>query len=64
MKTKATIELADLFNGHKMLFFVEPIAVDGNVVKLQCAEPGKEHLIAWKYKDDLDSAPYEHPSMG
>jgi len=51
-----TIELSDGYVGNKVRFFTEPIEVDGDLVKLQCAEPGKEYMIAWKRKSDLAKA--------
>jgi hypothetical protein len=51
-----TIELSDGYVGNKVLFFIEPIEVDGDLVKLQCAELGKEYMVAWKRKSDLIKA--------
>lgn len=42
------VELPDGYNGHTHKFYADPIAVDGNVVKLQSAE--KPFLFAWKRK--------------
>lgn len=42
-----TITLSDGYNGHTARFYSRPIAIDGNLVKLQCAEPGKEYMIRW-----------------
>lgn len=44
------IELADGYNGHTMPFFTEPIAIDGDLVKLRCAIPNKEYLTVWKHR--------------
>lgn len=54
MKTeRKIIELPDGFNGATMAFYADPIEVDGEMVKLQCALPGKGHLIRWARKSDL-----------
>ena len=47
------IEIPDGFNGATMAFFADPIEVDGDLVKLQCALPDKGHLIRWARKSDL-----------
>jgi hypothetical protein len=45
----AVVTLSDGFNGHVMRFFNIPIETDdGGLVKLVCAEPGKEYMTAWK----------------
>ena len=52
MQTETTpkiIILPDGFNGHLARFFAEPIEIDGNLVKLRCAEPGQSHFTAWKH---------------
>lgn len=51
-----TIEIADGYNGNFLCFFPEPIATDGDLVKLRCAEPGKEYLIKWCYRAEWLSA--------
>lgn len=48
--------LPDGYNGHTMAFCAEPDAVEGNVVKLHCAEPGKEYLIAWRCRNAFEAA--------
>ncbi|GLZ73637.1 MULTISPECIES: hypothetical protein [Burkholderia] len=48
--------LPDGYNGHTMAFCAEPVAVEGNVVKLHCAEPGKEYLIAWRCRAVFEAA--------
>ena len=50
------IKLADGFNGHKVLFDDNAIAVDGDLVQLRCAEVGKEYMTAWKHKDEVAQA--------
>lgn len=42
-----TITLPDGYNGHTARFYSRPIAIDGDLVKLQCAELGKEYMIRW-----------------
>lgn len=54
--TKETITLPAGYNGDTMPFFAEPIVVDGELVKLRCAEPGKEFLIRWAYASDVVKA--------
>ena len=46
------IELPDGFNGHTVKCYSNPIKVDGNTVKLQCAEEGKEYMIKWTTWND------------
>lgn len=53
-KERKVIELPDGFNGATMAFYAEPIESDGDLVKLQCALPGKSHLIRWARKSDLN----------
>lgn len=54
LKAKAKIiELPDGFNGSTMAFYADPIEVDGELVKLQCALDGKRHLIRWARKSDI-----------
>lgn len=55
MLTKTTVELPDGFNGSTMLFYVEPIEKDGHLVKLKCAVPGKEYLIRWIGRSELQN---------
>lgn len=47
------VRLADGYNGHTCLFNATPIERDGALVKLSCAEHGKEYLTAWKREADL-----------
>lgn len=51
-----TITLPDGYNGHVATFYAEPIATDGNLVKLRCAEPDRQHLIAWRHTDEVKKA--------
>ncbi len=61
------IVLDDGYNGQKRAFFAEPIARDGHLVKLRCAEPGKEFMTASRHEKDLaarDDHTYESLSPG
>lgn len=50
----ATVELPDGYNGHTMRFYVTPLErMKDGTVKLQCAEPGQEHLFQWARVADL-----------
>lgn len=44
---KDTITLLDGYNGDTAKFYTRPLAIDGDLIKLQCAEPGKEYMIRW-----------------
>ncbi|MDK0996949.1 hypothetical protein ACO2TQ_40195 [Burkholderia sp. OKR4-1] len=48
LREPKVVILPDGYNGHTMIFFVDPVQVDGNAVKLRCAEPGKEYMTAWR----------------
>jgi hypothetical protein len=48
-----TVVLPDGHNGHTKKFFRFPIEVDGDLVKLRCAEPGEAHLIRWARKREI-----------
>jgi hypothetical protein len=50
------ILLKDGYNGHKRAFFSEPIERDGDLVKLRCAEPGEEYMMAWRHESDLEKS--------
>lgn len=50
------IKLPDGYNKHFSLFHDEPLAYDGDLVKLRCADEGKEYMFAWKHKDSLRKA--------
>lgn len=50
------VSLPDGHNGHTAEFISEPVERDGNHVKLQCAERGREHMIRWIADADLQSA--------
>jgi hypothetical protein len=51
------IVLPDGYNGHMMVFYAEPVATDGDLVKLRVAEPGKEYMFAWKHKSVFNLYP-------
>jgi len=51
------IELPDGYNGHTAKFYIEPIEVEGDLVKLQCAEPGKEYMARWCYSSVITEKP-------
>ena len=49
------IILPDGYNGDAAKFYLSPIlAEDGNTVKLQCAEPGKEYMSRSVHKADIE----------
>ncbi|MEX3555681.1 MAG: hypothetical protein VB131_03395 [Burkholderia gladioli] len=50
------VSLADGYNGHTVRFDANPIEVDGESVKLRCAESGKEYMTAWRSADVLRDA--------
>jgi len=50
---KPVVRLPDGFNGHSALFYAEPITIDGDLVKLRCAEAGKEYMIRWARKSEI-----------
>lgn len=56
MNNRKTILLPDGYNGHKARFFVNPLEVDGDLVKLQCAEPEKEYMFTWRKFKDIQEA--------
>lgn len=54
-EARKTVKLPDGFNGSTMLFNVTPVEVDGHLAKLSCAEPGKEYLIRWIGRSELQN---------
>ncbi|MBN3760921.1 phage protein NinX family protein [Burkholderia sp. Ac-20365] len=54
--SRIVVTLPDGYNGHTMRFYADPIAVNGDTVKLGCAEPGKEYLIAWRSAAEVRAA--------
>lgn len=46
------ITLPDGYNGHTAKFFAVPLVVEKHSVKLRCAEPGKEYMCKWAWKDE------------
>lgn len=53
MPQRKTVRLADGYNGHTVLYFTDPIETDGELVKLQVAEPGRGFMSAWKRRADV-----------
>lgn len=50
------ISLPDGFNGHIAKFYAYPALVEGNLVKLICAEPGKQYMFRWVHIEDYNKA--------
>ena len=50
-----TIILPDGYNGHTAKFNSKPVETDGNLIKLQCAEPGKEYMTRWTNRKEYIS---------
>lgn len=50
------ITVADGYNGDLIDLYVKPIAHDGDMLKLRCAEPGKEYMVRWIRCADWESA--------
>lgn len=50
------IQLADGFNGSTLNFDSFPLQIDGDCVKLACAERGKEYMIKWVHSSDYNQA--------
>lgn len=46
------ITLPDGFNGHTIRCYTKIIEESKNAVKLQVAEPGKEYMFKWCWKDE------------
>jgi hypothetical protein len=65
--TRKTIRLADGFNGDTVLLFADPIEIEGHLLKLQCAEPGRGHLFRWasaeEVKNGLEKARRERANV-
>jgi hypothetical protein len=55
-RSTRVVFLPDGYNGHTVAHYAEPVAVEANVVKLNCAEPGKEYLIAWRSRLAFEAA--------
>lgn len=53
---RETVRLPDGFNGETVLVFVDPLETDGDLLKLQVAEPGRGHLFRWASKQDVRNA--------
>lgn len=50
------ITLPDGYNGHRAKFYIEPLEVDGNLLKLRCAEEDQEYMFRWCRKEDYNRA--------
>lgn len=50
------ITVPDGYNGHTAKFHSIPLSVDGNLLKLQCAEPDMGYLIRWVHVEDYIKA--------
>ncbi|CAE6966604.1 hypothetical protein R70199_07760 [Paraburkholderia domus] len=50
------VNLADGYNGHTIAFFVDPVEVGGETIKLRCAVPGKEYMTAWRAMAEVKAA--------
>lgn len=51
-----TIQLKDGYNGQLVWFWRTPIARDGDLVKLRCAEKGREYMTSWRHKSDTNNS--------
>ena len=49
-----TIALPDGYNGHKVKCYTKPLEIDGNLIKLQLAEKGKEYMFRWVRKNEYN----------
>jgi len=47
---RQTVRLPDGFSGDTVLCFTDPLEIDGDMVKLQVAEPGRGHLFRWELR--------------
>jgi hypothetical protein len=56
MATNIVVSLPDGYNGHTVNCIGEPVERDGNLVKLKCAERGREYMIRWIDEADLQAA--------
>lgn len=54
------ITLPDGYNGHTAKFYANPLSVDGNLLKLQCAETGMGYCIRWVHIEDYNKALSNH----
>jgi hypothetical protein len=50
------VSLPDGYNGATMVFFAAPVETHGDLVKLHCAEPGRDFLMAWTLSTDVATA--------
>ena len=56
------ITLPNGYNGDTVKCYAEPIQKDKDLLKLRCAEEGKEYMIRWVHKDDYNKAMKFHLS--
>lgn len=47
------ILLPDGYNGDMVKCFSKPINSEGKLIKLQCAEPGKEYMFRWTTMQEI-----------
>lgn len=55
-KMPLIVRLQDGLNESTRLFYADPIEVEGDLVKLKCADPGEEYLIKWGRRSEVDLA--------
>ncbi|CAJ6611449.1 Uncharacterised protein [Burkholderia pseudomallei] len=55
------VTLSDGYNGHTVRFDANPIEIDGELVKLRCAESGKEYMTAWRSAEEVRAAIEKQP---
>jgi len=51
-----TVIMPDGFGADTVKLHTTPLETDGHLVKLACATPGKEYMIRWARKSDLEKA--------
>lgn len=51
-----TVTLPDGFGAGTVKLHTTPLKTDGRLVKLACAAPGKEYMIRWARKSDVEKA--------
>lgn len=56
MNAKETVTMPDGYNGHTVRLYTKPLETDGPLAKLACAAPGKEYMIRWARKSDIEKA--------
>lgn len=53
---RETLVLPDGFNGAVRTFNATPVKQDGNLLLMQCADPGEEYLQGWYRKETVEQA--------